>query len=219
MRRDASSIKIYIGTANANRFARVWQEADLKTDPASIFQQLVSLYSESHRHYHNLRHMNECLAEFDSARQVAREPLSVELAIWFHDAIYETHARDNEERSAELARRCISDGGGAEKIRSSVETLIMATKTHDSAIHPDAPLMVDIDLSILGKSEERFDQYETQIQREYDWVPREVFAAKRAEILESFAARDRIYATEHFFALYEQKARSNLERSVKNLKG
>lgn len=185
-----------------------------KGDPESLYRELASLYSQPHRHYHNLHHIAECLAEFDSARHLASQPVGVELAIWFHDAIYDTRAQDNEERSAELARQRIADTGGSAELREAVAALVMATKTHEPSVHPDAPLVVDVDLSILGQSKVRFLEYEAQIRHEYAWVPAETFAAKRAEILERFLARKRIYSTDHFFAKYEQRARANLQNSI-----
>jgi predicted metal-dependent HD superfamily phosphohydrolase len=178
---------------------------------------LVSRYSEPQRHYHNLRHLGECLAEFDSARKLAKAPVAVELAIWFHDAVYDPHAADNEERSAELAQQRITQAGGGAELGRAVAALVQATKTHDPGLHPDAPLLVDVDLSILGQPKERFQEYEAQIHREYHWVPVEMFKVKRAEILKTFLARDRIYATDRFFVKYEQRARSNLRNSIRSL--
>jgi len=103
-------------------------------------------------------------------------------------------------------------------LSQAVVALVMATKTHDPSLHADAPLLVDIDLSILGQPEARFSEYESQIRREYDWVPDRIFAAKRAEILEQFLARERIYSTKQFFDQYEKQARVNLQASVQNLK-
>ncbi len=94
----------------------------------------------------------------------------------------------------------------------------MATKSHDPSLHPDAPLLVDVDLSIFGKPPERFDEYETQIRQEYSWVPEATFREKRAEILERFLARKRIYNTEVVFVRYEQQARKNLHASLHRLK-
>ena len=102
-------------------------------------------------------------------------------------------------------------------MRRAVAVLVLATKTHDPALHPDAPLLVDVDLSILGQLKERFQEYEAQIRREYDWVPMETFQVKRAKILRMFLARDRIYATDRFFLKYEKRARSNLRNSIRSL--
>lgn len=206
-----------VNAPTLDRWARVWGQVVVAGDPQFVYQELVSRYSEPQRYYHNLAHLAECIAEFDSARQLAKDPVAVEVAIWFHDAVYDTHAADNEERSAELAKERIAQASGGAGLRESVAALILATKTHDPALHPDAPLLVDVDLSILGKTKERFREYDAQIRREYVWVPVETFKAKRAEILERFLARDRIYATDHFFAKYEQQARTNLRNSIRIL--
>ena len=188
-----------------------------RSDPLSIYQELVSLYSQPHRHYHNLSHITDCLAEFDAVKHLAHQPAAVELAIWFHDAIYDTHAQDNEERSAELAKRRISEVGGSPDLCKSVMVLVLATKAHEPGVHPDAPLLIDVDLSILGQAEERFREYEAQIRREYEWVPEITFAAGRSAILERFLARERIYSTEPFWAKYERPARANLQNSLLKL--
>jgi predicted metal-dependent HD superfamily phosphohydrolase len=201
-----------------DRWAQLWRQVTAIGDPLPAYQELASLYSQPHRHYHNLRHIADCLAEFDSARHLAREPVALELAIWFHDAIYDTHAQDNEEGSAELAKQRIAEAAGSADWCKSVAALVLSTKVHEPTTHPDAPLLVAVDLSILGQAEERFQEYEAQIRREYEWVPGTTFAAKRAEILERFLARERLYATEHFFAKYESQARANLQDSLRKLK-
>jgi predicted metal-dependent HD superfamily phosphohydrolase len=74
-----------------------------------------------------------------------------------------------------------------------------------------------VDLSILGQDQRRFAEYEAGIRAEYAWVPQEIFNAKRAEILQRFLDRARIYSTDHFFAKYEHQARQNLEQSIQRL--
>lgn len=205
-------------TASPERWAKLWRKIAAKDDGLSVYQELVALYSEPHRHCHNLSHVGECLNEFDAARDLAQQPLAVELAIWFHDAIYDTHAMDNEEKSAELAKAQILAATQDIDVLASTFALVLATKTHDPLRHPDAPLLVDIDLSILGKPEPRFWEYEAQIRREYDWVPEAIYGAKRAEILERFLARERVFCTKHFFDQYEQQTRANLDASIQKLK-
>jgi predicted metal-dependent HD superfamily phosphohydrolase len=201
-----------------DRWLRLWRQVTAKGDPLPAYRELVSFYSQPHRHYHNMRHIAECLTEFDSARRLARQPSAVEFAIWFHDAVYDTHAPDNEEKSAELAKQRITDAGGGLDLCNSVTALIMATKTHEPSLHPDGPLLVDVDLGILGQSEDRFWAYEADIRREYEWVPEATFREKRAEILERFLARKRIYSTDTFFAKYERQARANLQASMQKLR-
>ena len=201
------------------RWTELWRRAGARSDPAAWHDQLAALYSQPHRHYHHFGHIADCLREFDAVHQLAADPVAVEIAIWFHDAIYDPRAADNEERSADLARQCLAAAGVGQKFSNSVAPLVLATKLHDVAGHPDAPLLVDVDLSILGQPAERFWQYEREIRAEYAWVPETVFTAKRAEILDRFLSRPNLYATNYFREKYESTARENLKASVRKLRG
>jgi len=117
-----------------------------------------------------------------------------------------------------LAVECLSEACAIATLRQSVHDLVRATKTHDPSIHADAPLLVGIDLSILGTDPHRFHEYEEQIRQEYAWVPEDVFNTKRAEILESFLSRKSIYSTQRFLRSHEERARKNLEASSKQLR-
>jgi len=202
---------------NPERWTQLWHTATNAAPPTEAFARLVALYSEPHRCYHNLAHIEDCLGEFDRAKQLATEPAAVELAIWFHDAVYDPRAADNEEHSAELAKAWLSNVHASDALKDSVGRLVMATKNHNASLHADAPLLVDVDLSILGKPPEQFWEYERQIREEYAWVDKPVFAAKRMEILRRFLARERIYQTELFFQRMEAQARANLRASVQRL--
>jgi predicted metal-dependent HD superfamily phosphohydrolase len=207
-----------MSAADFASWAALWRSAGAKGDPNDWHGRLVALYSEPNRHYHNLRHLSECLAEFDAGRHLARNPLAVELALWFHDSVYDTRAKDNEERSAALARECLLQAGLADRFGNPVTELILATKHAAAPNDPDAALLTDIDLSILGREQSRFQEYETQIRAEYHWVPAEAFAAGRGKVLEQFLKRPHIYATDFFSEKYERQARANVEASLNKLK-
>jgi predicted metal-dependent HD superfamily phosphohydrolase len=155
-----------------------------------------------------VQHLEECFARFDEIADLAQHPAEVELALWFHDAIYEPRRNDNEERSAAWAKSTVGDNVGA---------LVMATR-HDAVPEGmDAKVLVDVDLWILGAPEGRFDEYERQVREEYGWIPGLIYRRKRRQILESFAARPRIYSTGKFLERYEPQARANLARSLARL--
>ena len=200
-----------------DRWLRLWQAAGASDDGTRWYETLTRAYAEPQRHYHNRQHVAECLAEFDRARHLTQQPVAVELALWFHDAVYDPKAGDNEEQSAALAKSCL-EAAGLPRLATTVGDLVMATKSHSTEAGPDAALMVDVDLSILGQGEQRFAEYEAQIREEYRSVPNPIFNFKRAEILERFLARSRIYATDFFATQYEQQARRNLEGSIRQLK-
>jgi predicted metal-dependent HD superfamily phosphohydrolase len=201
-----------------DRWMALWRPAGVTDAADQWYDRLTKAYAEPQRHYHNQQHIAECLAEFDLARHLAKQSVAVDLALWFHDAVYDPKAGDNEERSAELARRCLGDCGMAGLFIEAVSRLVMATKHHEVGTDVDAGLIVDVDLSILGRDEKRFLEYEEQIHLEYAWVPKAVFIAKRLEVLRGFVARERIFSTEWFHNRYERQARLNLAASINRLR-
>jgi predicted metal-dependent HD superfamily phosphohydrolase len=184
-----------------------------------LFSDIIASYSEPHRHYHTLQHLGECFAWLDDARGLADQFHEVELALWFHDAVYQVRSHDNEEQSASWARSAATKAGLTGTVVERVHGLIVATKHNALPVTQDAALLVDVDLAILGAPVERFDEYERQVREEYAWVPGFLFRRKRREILESFLARPHVYSTEHFRASLEARARANLARSVALLAG
>jgi predicted metal-dependent HD superfamily phosphohydrolase len=195
-----------------------WQKLGVKHSPEPYFDDLATHYSESHRAYHNLAHILDCLEQFEPLKTMAHEPVAVEMAIWYHDVFCDPRAKDNEERSAELAARVAKEIGLAGSLQETIHALVMATKKHDATLAREAVVLVDVDLSILGRAPQRFDEYENQIRQEYDWVPVEAFAAGRAAVLETFLARPAIYGKEFFRNKYERQARENLKRSIQTLR-
>jgi predicted metal-dependent HD superfamily phosphohydrolase len=185
-----------------------------------LFNQLVAAYSEPQRHYHTLQHLRECLAHFEAAASLAKRPAEVELALWFHDAVYDAQRQDNEERSAEWARRSILAAGCGEDVALRVQALVLATASHEAvADDPDLQLLLDIDLAILGAAPARFAEYERQIRAEYAHVPEPLFRAGRARVLAGFLARPRVYATAAFHDALEQRARANIVTALSAVQG
>ena len=187
-----------------------------KDNDSDTFRILEDLYARSNRFYHNQGHISYCLSEFQKYRHLADFPYEVEMAIWFHDAIYDTTSTDNEEKSAELAQDKLSVlNVNAQSIDRIVE-IILATKSHQG-FTIDSKLMIDIDLLILGASTPIFEKYDRNIRKEYTWVPQEVYLPKRIEVLQSFLDRDEIYHTQDIQELYEIQARNNISRKIEEL--
>ena len=199
---------------NLPRWTHLWLALGATGDAASPYNRLIARHSEPHRHYHDLRHISECLAEFDAARNLAKQPPLLEAALWFHDAIYDIAASDNEAQSAQLAQQIFAEASVPRADVRHIQALILATKTHTPGLTPDADLICDIDLSILGQSPARYAEYETAIRQEYAAVPADLFAAKRTEILQRFLSRPHIYHTDLFRTRYETTARHNLESAI-----
>ncbi|TFZ02320.1 N-methyl-D-aspartate receptor NMDAR2C subunit [Ramlibacter henchirensis] len=199
---------------------RLWGELGAATANGGLMNQLVAAWGENHRRYHTLQHLRECLAHFEAASMLARRPAEVELAIWFHDAVYDPSRDDNEERSADWARASVRAAGCDAAIDDRVHALVMATRSHTAAVDdPDTRLLVDIDLAILGAAPARFDEYERQVRMEYAHVVDADWRTGRARVLRSFLDRPRIYATDAFRDALEARARENLARSLERLTG
>jgi predicted metal-dependent HD superfamily phosphohydrolase len=198
-----------------NTWLALWGRLGVNGDPFPVYEDLLSRYAEPERAYHNLSHIEQCLTEFGEFSEPASNRDAIEFALWFHDAVYDTRAKDNEERSASLAREVaasLPDSFGDLTTR-----LILATKHSALPNTVDEQIIVDIDLSILGQNRTRFDEYERQIRAEYSWVPADAFAQGRSAILSTFLARARIYSTEILRGKYETCARENLTRSIARL--
>lgn len=193
---------------------RAWHGLNAAGDGRAWFAQLLNCYVEPQRHYHTLQHLQECLAHFEQARAAAAHPHEVEMALWFHDAIYEVRGSDNEQRSADWARDVLRSAGVADEAVARVHALIMATLHTAVPTGQDEQLLIDIDLSILGAEAERFAEYEDQIRREYAFVPGWLFKRKRRAILATFLDRPRLYSTDLFHDALEQRARANLRQAI-----
>jgi predicted metal-dependent HD superfamily phosphohydrolase len=199
------------------QWQQVWARLGVAAPELTVLERLIACYSEPHRKYHTVRHLDECFVKLEELRTEAHHPEEVELALWFHDAIYDTKRQDNEARSAEWARATASAANLPAAVADRIHSLVMAT-CHDAVpTELDEKVLVDVDLSILGEAPERFDEYERQIREEYSWVPTALFRAKRQEILRGFLARPSIFNTRRFVAAYEARARANLARSIKRL--
>jgi predicted metal-dependent HD superfamily phosphohydrolase len=188
---------------------RLWRGLGAAGDRDAELDDLKKRYSEPWRKYHTLQHLTECVERFAATSHLAERPFEVEAALWFHDAVYDVRAHDNEDRSAELARKVL-EGAGVERVAD----LVLATKHRALPLLQDAKLLVDIDLSILGAPATRFDEYELQIRAEYSFVPDADFKAGRSAVLRAFLERPRIYSTEHFHEQLCETARANLVRSL-----
>ncbi len=195
-------------------WTEAWHALGVAAPDDALRLELQRRYSEPQRHYHTMQHLGECLAWFDQEQALAERPGEVALALWFHDAIYDVHAHDNEARSADWARQALQAAGVSDAAADRVHALVMATR-HDAVPEGrDAELLIDIDLSILGAERARFDEYERQVHAEYGFVPEEIRLPRRRAILQRFLDRPAIYATPRLHALLEARARENLQRAI-----
>ncbi len=207
-------------------FKNLWLRLTGRSDYRHLYDDLVRRYSEPHRAYHTLEHIEHGLWEFNTAVMIpsvhklypSRE--FIELAFWYHDAVYSTDPliKDNEEKSAELLYSVMREHTSySDVIATFTAELILATKHRTPPLFGYAKFLVDIDLAILGQETCDFDRYEEQIREEYKDVPTIIFRERRKNILKSLLERGPIYQTQYFMERYEAKARQNLARSIRKL--
>lgn len=181
------------------------------------FDALIKAYGERHRHYHSTEHIDACLLNLDRCTSQIERPHEVELALWFHDAIYNPISKNNESESANWAASFLSENQATDDAIQRVQALIMATVHDAQALSNDASLLIDIDLAILGAQPQAYGAFEKAVRKEYRLVPAFIYRKKRAEILKQFLSRERIYQNEPFASQLEAQARINLTQAISNL--
>lgn len=179
------------------------------------FDALLAHYNEPHRAYHSLEHIRHCLALFDEVKAELDDPDAIELALWFHDVIYDPKAGDNEAQSALWAKACLAKLGEEEALGDKVAALVQLTAHPAAAQSPDEGLLLDIDLAILGAAPAAFERYEQQIRQEYRHVPSLLYKVGRSKVLKSIARAPRLYHSEVFYQRFEKQARANLAKAIK----
>ncbi len=182
-----------------------------------IFDDLAKAYGDDKRHYHTGNHIAELLAQFVNYRDISTRPHEIEVAIWFHDTVYDTHKNDNEEQSARWAEEYLSSEGADPETIDRISNMIRATKSHEPD-STDSALLVDMDLSILGAPIQAFEAYDKAIRREYTWVPEDLYKIERAKVLQSFLNRDVIYRTNAIRDRLEVQAHANLARKIDEMR-
>lgn len=200
-----------------SRFLALAQALGIEGAVDDVFAVLHSRYREAHRAYHHLGHVADCLDGFDSMLDLAREPLQVELAIWFHDIVYEPLSKTNEEDSALLFVELMAPRGLSPDCCRKVAELIFSTAHVAAPQGSDASLLHDVDLSILGSDATRYDAYSRSVRQEYSGFNEEAYRLGRLQFLRRTLGMERIFCTALGRQRYEVLARRNLEREARRL--
>jgi predicted metal-dependent HD superfamily phosphohydrolase len=190
--------------------------------PPVLITDLKTRYREPQRAYHSWSHIEALLNLYDQYKGMLRDPTRVLWAIYWHDAVYDPMAKDNEERSAALLRtQALGLLPDARIVQ--IEKLILATIKHELPeglgfdVQHDCAVFLDLDLSILAMPDELFDEYERGVRKEYAHVPEEAYRAARKGILERFLNREKLYFSPMLARQWEMRARANLKRSIEQL--
>jgi predicted metal-dependent HD superfamily phosphohydrolase len=199
------------------RFGDLWRRMGAADNGRRVVDELLHAYREPHRRYHGVDHLRDCLEQLDAAPAIVEARDVAETALWFHDAVYVPGAADNEARSAEWAARALTEAGAPEARAHQVARLVQLTDHTRPADDPVGALVCDVDLSILGRPPAEFMAYERRIRTEYQRVPEPLYRMGRVSVLTDLLAREPLYRSDHFRALYEAAARRNLTRAVEGL--
>jgi predicted metal-dependent HD superfamily phosphohydrolase len=190
------------------------------TVAARAFDEIVAAYSEPHRHYHTLAHIDALLALTDTQRAAFARADLVDLAVFYHDAVYEIGRRDNEEASARLAAQRLPALGLTASDIERVVSLIEATahgQHVDTSADPDRDRFIDFDLSILAAEPPHYRGYTHAIRQEYASIPDRDYRAGRARILQGFLAQPALYRCADLAARWEAAARANIAAEIAEL--
>lgn len=176
---------------------------------------LEKAYSKKSRHYHNLTHLKEMIASFETYRDQLQNPDEILFSIFYHDFVYSASKKDNELKSAEYAMSILSENINLNK--QFVFDAICATQQHQQNEIEDINWLIDFDLKILSKDWDNYKIYFEQIRKEYRIYPDFLYKPGRAKALKHFLENEFIFQTEEFRNLYEGKARANIEKEIKLL--
>jgi len=178
---------------------------------------IVKAYSGADRYYHNLDHIKYMMGKALEVRHLISDWDPFAFSIYYHDIVYDTRRKDNEEKSAEVGQLAAANTGLGKVGWEKVHRQIMATKTHEWSEDEDCNYLTDIDLLVLGESPEVYQNYTVNIRKEYSRYLDFFYKMGRKKVLKHFLNMERIYKTDYFFERYEEQARENLEHELSGL--
>ncbi|MEU6382000.1 hypothetical protein ABZ847_00405 [Streptomyces bauhiniae] len=203
------------------RFARALEAARAPgggPDPAPYADNLIARWAEPQRRYHTLAHLTAVLDRVDTLAEYADDPDLVRLAAWFHDAVYLPDRSENEERSARLAERALTEAGVPAAKVAEVARLVRLTVGHDPAGDDrNGQVLCDADLAILASAPSAYAAYTAEIREEYHFVPNDAFHEGRSAVLRQLLDLPQLFHTPYGSEHWEATARWNLAGELEML--
>lgn len=196
------------------RFCKLWEEhlgGKAIEDGSETWDRLARQYSDPVRHYHTLDHLAHCLRRLDDANSLLGDPGAVELALWFHDMVFEPGDPDNEDHSADLFTQLAGPRMAADFVKL-VSELIRDTSHRCHPEEDDSRYLCDIDLSSLGLPWDEFLEDSLAVRAERPDLSDSAFFEAQGRFLTGLLQRPNIFFTEFFQTRYEEKARENIQR-------
>jgi predicted metal-dependent HD superfamily phosphohydrolase len=170
--------------------------------------------------YHTFKHTNtvakEAAALGEAARLPAPDQEALLLAAWFHDTGYLDHYDGHEYRSMELAEQWLSQQGYPAERIAVVKDLIRATHRDEKRDTELQKLLVDADLSNLGREECMADA--ELLRTEWEATQGKVYSnIEWAEYQLNFLLQHK-YLSEAGKARYKEQLKDNIKEQRKALK-
>ena len=202
------------------RFIALWQRClrNGADDACDVFEVIERCYGEAHRRYHTPQHIDHCLGQFDLAVDHIHDADAVEMALWFHDVIYDVPVANNELRSAELFKQ-LSAGRVNESFGTNVYEMIMITTHQDIPVRHDDKYIVDVDLSSFGMPWEECKRDSENVREEFAHKSDRDFFSNHIKFLQSLMDRPTFFSSTFFRERYEENARKNVRRMIEQAKG
>ncbi|MCF6389673.1 metal-dependent phosphohydrolase [Mycobacterium sp. MBM] len=184
---------------------------------AAVGTALLARWSEPHRRYHDVTHLQGVLDAVDRLAGSADDPDAVRLAAWYHDAVY-AGAPDDEENSAVLAEADLSALGLPAALVAEVARLVRLTVEHDpEPADRNGQVLSDADLAVLALDPEEYRRNSARVREEYRHVSDADFRAGRARVIAALLAAPALYRTPEGRRLWEDAARRNLASELRAL--
>lgn len=184
---------------------------------------LVARWSQMDRHYHSGPHLLAVLKALDlllsKGEHPGKYPRALGFTAWYHDAVYTGTPGQDEDESAELAITQMGRMDIDSPIIDETVRLILLTKTHAPEPTDDSgKIFMDADLEVLARSTADYRRYTEDVREEYRHVPLELFRKGRAEVLQQLLDKPHLFETRTGQELWEDKARANLNRELRELR-
>jgi predicted metal-dependent HD superfamily phosphohydrolase len=179
-----------------------------------LWIEIETSYSTKKRHYHTLAHLENLLTQLTPIKSQIKNWDTVLFTLFYHDIVYNSLKKDNEEKSAELAESRLKSIAVPQSIIDHCKAQILATKQHLPSQDTDTNYFTDADLSILGADWETYSVYSKQVRKEYSIYPALIYNPGRKKVLEHFLKMERIFKTDYFFTKFESQAKQNLQREL-----
>lgn len=202
----------------AARFLALWERCVAtppSPDATTVYADLKRRHEAPQRRFHNFDHIRDCVDRIDEVAPFLVDRDASELALWFHDSVYEPGAATNERRSAELFLQL--SAGARPALRRRVCGLILATRHTSRPPGNDCRYIMDINLAGFGAPWDEFIRQGAELRAEFGSQSDAQYCSAQAVFLRRLAGRPRFFATDYFRQRYEATARENLRRVLADL--